>query len=61
MKTCMCGTAGHRLINYKIKTELPPASLNPAGRDKNNAAVVRSTAAPKASGYKTTERKMLWQ
>jgi len=51
---CMCGTAGQRLIYYLIKTELPPASLYPAGRDKNNAEAARSTAAPKASGYKTT-------
>jgi hypothetical protein len=58
---CMCGTAGQRLINYLIKTELPPVSLNPAGRGKNNAKGVRSTAAPKASGYKTTEHKILRQ
>ena len=56
----MCGTAGQRLIYYFIKTELPPASLYPAGRD-NNAEVVRSTAAPKASGYKMTQHKTLRQ
>jgi hypothetical protein len=57
----MCGTAGQRLIYYLIKTELPPASLNPAGREKNNAEFVRSTAAPKASGHKTKEHKILRQ
>ena len=56
---CVSGTVGQRPIYYLIKTELPPASLNPAGRDKNNAEGVRSTAAPKASGYKTTRHKIL--